>query len=191
MEGKQSPDADVDAIRQVALADVNRVAKQYLLDANSVAATLNPASSGKPVPSSGFGGAEQVTAALTKPVVLPAWAQGSLSVLTVPHAAIHPQETKLSSGMRLIVQTKTVTPTITIAGQIRQNADLETPPGQQGVSDVLDGLLLLRHHEPGPPGLPPAVTLRQGHPLALSPSGSARTALCRQSKGRRLARRGL
>jgi zinc protease len=139
-EGKQSPDVDVDAIRKVTLADVNRVAKQYLLDANGIAATLNPAPSGKPVPSEGFGGAEQLTSAPTKPVALPGWAQGALAALAVPQSAIHPEETKLPNGMRLIVQTEKVTPTITVVGQIRNNPDLETPPGKEGVSDVLDGL---------------------------------------------------
>jgi zinc protease len=140
VEGKQSPDVEVDEIRKVTVADVNRVAKQYLAEANGIAATLNPAPSGKPVPSQGFGGAEQLTAAPTKPVALPAWAQGALAALAVPKSAIHPEETTLSNGMHLIVQTEKVTPTITVAGEIRHNPDLETPPGKEGVSEVLDSL---------------------------------------------------
>jgi zinc protease len=140
VEGKQSPDEDVEAIRKVTLADVNRVAKQYLVDSNGVTATLNPAPSGKPVPSQGFGGAEQVTEAPSKPVILPGWAKGALAALAVPQSAIHPEEAKLANGIRLIVQTERITPTITVVGDIRQEADLETPPGKEGVSDVLDGL---------------------------------------------------
>jgi zinc protease len=140
VEGKQSPDVDVDAIRKVTVADVNRVAKEFLIDSNAVTATLNPAPSGKPVPSEGFGGAEQVTAAPSKPVTLPGWAQGALAALAVPQSAIHPEETRLANGIRLIVQTEKVTPTVTVLGEIRNETDLETPPGKDGVSDVLDGL---------------------------------------------------
>ncbi len=39
-EGRTSPEEDIDAIRKVTLADVNRVAKQYLLNANTITATL-------------------------------------------------------------------------------------------------------------------------------------------------------
>ena len=39
-EGRTSPDEDVEAIRRVTLADVNRVAKQYLVSQNSITATL-------------------------------------------------------------------------------------------------------------------------------------------------------
>jgi zinc protease len=140
VEGKQSPDEDVEAIRKVTVADVNRVAKEFLVDSNGLSATLNPAPSGKPVPSEGFGGAEQVTAAPNKPVTLPDWAQGALAALAVPQSAIHPEEAKLANGIRLIVQTEKITPTITVMGDIRQDADLETPQGKEGVSEVLDEL---------------------------------------------------
>ena len=70
-EGRTSPDDDVEAIRRVTLADVNRVAKQYLVSQNSITAILKPVPSGQPVAAKGFGGAEQVTSAPTKPVQLP------------------------------------------------------------------------------------------------------------------------
>ena len=60
--------------RRVTLADVNRVAKQYLVDQNSITATLKPVPTGEPWPQKGFGGAEQLTRAPTKPVELPSWA---------------------------------------------------------------------------------------------------------------------
>ena len=41
-----SPEEDIDAIRKVTVADVNRVAKQYLLNANTITATLKPAPNG-------------------------------------------------------------------------------------------------------------------------------------------------
>ena len=75
-EGRNSPDDDIQAIRAVTLADVNRVAKQYLVAANSITATLKPSPSGEAVSAKGFGGGEKMTSAPTKPVVLPAWAAG-------------------------------------------------------------------------------------------------------------------
>ena len=46
-EGRTSPDEDVEAIRRVTLADVNRVAKQYLVSQNSITAILKPVPSGQ------------------------------------------------------------------------------------------------------------------------------------------------
>ena len=83
-EGRNSPEEDIDAIRKVTLADVNRVAKQYLLNASTISAILKPAPSGEAVAAKGFGGAEQVTSAPTKPVVLPDWAAGPLDAIQVP-----------------------------------------------------------------------------------------------------------
>jgi zinc protease len=139
-EGRNSPDEDVDAIRRVRLADVNRVAKQYLSDQNSITATLKPVPTGQPVSGKGFGGAEQVTSAPTKPVQLPAWAAASLEQLKVPANYIKVSDTTLPNGLRLIVKTDPTSPTISVVGSVKHNSDLQTPPGQEGVSDVLDGL---------------------------------------------------
>ncbi|WP_263350469.1 M16 family metallopeptidase [Acidicapsa acidisoli] len=139
-EGRTSPDEDIDAIRKVTLADVNRVAKQYLVDQNSITATLKPVPSGQPVADKGFGGGEKLTSAPTKPVQLPAWAASSLAQLKVPSDYIQASDTTLPNGIRLIVKTDPTSPTISVAGSVRHNSDLQTPPGQEGVSDLLDGL---------------------------------------------------
>src|SRR5262249_58147407 len=62
-EGRNSPDDEVDAVRKVTVADVNRVARQYLVEQNSIVAVLAPKPSGEPVSSKGFGGGEQLTSA--------------------------------------------------------------------------------------------------------------------------------
>ena len=85
-EGRNSPDDDVEAMRKVTLADVNRVAKQYLVDQNSITAQLKPLPTGAAVASNGFGGAEQTTAAPTKPVELPDWAKSRLARAELPPA---------------------------------------------------------------------------------------------------------
>jgi zinc protease len=139
-EGRNSPEEDVDAIRKVTLADVNRVAKEYLLNAATITATLQPAPNGAPVSAKGFGGAESVTKAPTKPVQLPEWAAARLNELQAPHQFIDVSDTKLPNGIRLVVRTDHTSPTVTVVGSVKHNSDLQTPTGQDGVAEVLDGL---------------------------------------------------
>jgi zinc protease len=139
-EGRNSPDEDIAAIRKVTLADVNRVAQQYMLNANTITATLKPAPDGQPVSAKGFGGGESVTSAPTKPVELPAWAASALNQLKVPANFVQASDTTLPNGLRLIVRTDTTSPTITVLGGVKHNADMQTPAGQEGVADVLEGL---------------------------------------------------
>ena len=139
-EGRNTPDEDIDAIKKVTLADVNRVAKQYLVEQNSITATLKPVPSGQPIADKGFGGGEKVTNAPTKPVELPTWAASSLAQLKVPSDYIQASDTVLPNGIRLIVKTDPTSPTISVVGSVKHNADLQTPSGQEGVSDLLDGL---------------------------------------------------
>ncbi len=139
-EGRNSPEEDVDAIRKVTVDDVNRVAKQYLLNANTITATLKPVPTGEPVAAKGFGGAESVTSAPTRPVVLPEWAAKPLDTLQVPENYLQVSDTKLPNGIRLIVRTDTTSPTVTVMGSVKHEGDLQSPPGQEGVGDILDGL---------------------------------------------------
>ncbi|MGA7342345.1 MAG: pitrilysin family protein [Terracidiphilus sp.] len=139
-EGRNSPEEDIDAIRKVTLADVNRVARQYLLNASTVTSTLKPVNGGGPVAEKGFGGSETVTSAPTKPVVLPAWAAGPLEKLQPPGSYLAVSDTRLPNGIRLIVRTDTTSPTITLTGSVKHNGDLQTPAGEEGLSGVLDRL---------------------------------------------------
>jgi zinc protease len=139
-EGRNSPDDDVEAIRRVTVADVNRVARQYLIAENAVTATLVPKPSGEPVSSKGFGGGEQVTSAPRKRVALPPWAESALSSLRVPALASTWSETILPNHIRLIVKTETTSPTITVLGNVRHEPRLETPARQDGVAEVLTEL---------------------------------------------------
>ena len=139
-EGRQSPDEDVAALKRVTIADVNRVAKQYLVETNSITATLKPVPNGEAVSAKGFGGAEQLTAAPTKPVALPAWAAASLNGLKVPTPSAAPSDVTLANGIRLIVKTDTTSRTISVSGAIKNNSDLQSPPGKEGVADLLEGL---------------------------------------------------
>ena len=139
-EGRNSPDEDLDAIRKVTTADVNRVARQYLLNTSTITATLKPVPTGEAVADKGFGGGEKVTSAPTKPVTLPTWAAATLDQLKLPDNRLAASDTMLANGIRLIVRTDRTSPTVTLVGSVKHNADLQTPVGQEGVSDLLDGL---------------------------------------------------
>ncbi len=139
-EGRNSPEEDIDAIRKVTLADVNRVAKKYLLDTSTITATLKPEPSGQAVAAKGFGGAEKLTSEPSKPVELPAWAAGPLAELQAPKDTIAVSDSTLPNGIRLIVRTDTTSPTVTVVGTVKHNSDLQTPPGEDGLGGVLDNL---------------------------------------------------
>jgi len=139
-EGRESPDEIVEAIKRVTLKDVNRVAKKYLLEQNSIVGTLKPAPSGEAVESKGFGGSEKATSTPTKPVALPEWAEAAVKSLEVPQQTLRPADMQLSNGIRLIVQTEKASPTVTVLGSIKTQTELQTPAGQDGVADILEGL---------------------------------------------------
>jgi zinc protease len=138
--GYDSPDDEIDAIRRLTPADVNRVAKEYLLAQNSITAELKPVPSGAAVASSGFGGAEELTSAPTKPVELPSWAASQLASLKVPPRPPSETDMTLANGTRLVVRTIRISPTVTLLGNIRHQPGLQAPPGKEGLDDVLDGL---------------------------------------------------
>ena len=139
-EGRHSPEEDVEAIRKVTLADVNRVAREYLLNTSTITAILKPSPSGAPVAAKGFGGSEKVTSAPTKPVELPAWAKGPLRKIPAPKNFLPFTDMKLPNGIRLIVRTDRISPTVTLIGEVKHNGDLQTPNGDEGLSGVLDDL---------------------------------------------------
>jgi zinc protease len=140
VEGRQSPEDDIRAIEKVTTEDVNRVAKKYLAQANAIVAVLTPQPSGKPTSSKAFGGAESPAAPPSGPVTLPSWAEQAVMRLDIPELTIHPTVTTLPNGIKLIVQPESISKSVTVLGHIKNNADLESPKGQEGVSTVLDQL---------------------------------------------------
>ena len=139
-EGRQSPLDIVEEMKKVTVEDVNRVARKYLTVENAIVATLKPSPSGEAVASKGFGGAEVTTAAPTKPVALPDWAESAVKSLKVPQATTHPADVTLSNGVRLIVQTEKASPTVTIIGSVKHESVMQVPPGKEGVDAVLEEL---------------------------------------------------
>lgn len=138
--GQYSPDEDVDLAKLVEPRDVNRIAKEYLTDTNSISAALKPMPGGEAVAQKGFGETEQMSSPPTKPVELPEWASSRLTALELPPTAPLPVETVLANGIRLIVRQVTITPTITVRGKVRHHGVTEAPRGKEGVSEVLNEL---------------------------------------------------
>jgi len=140
LEGRHSPEDNLKAMEKVTVADVNRMARKYLDLNQAVVAILTPETSGKPVASQGFGGKETFNLKPTKKVTLPDWAKQALSRLEIPPSTVHPVVSTLPNGIKLIVQPEAVSNTISVYGHIKNQPDLETPKGQEGVGQVLDQL---------------------------------------------------
>ncbi len=140
VEGRTSPDDGVKAIGRVTAADVNRVARKYLDLNHAVLAILTPQPSGQPVSTSSFRGRESFTPQETRNVTLPSWAEKALKRVAVPASTLHPVVTTLPNGIKLIVQSESVGNTVSVYGHIKNNPDLETPKGQEGVAQLLEQL---------------------------------------------------
>jgi zinc protease len=135
-----SPDEDLQRIKKVTVADVNRVARQYIDLDHSVSAVLAPRGGGRPVASSGFGGQESIALGEAQPTKLPDWAESALNRLSVPTSTVHPTVTTLSNGLTLIVQPEDVSDTVTLYGHIKTRPELLVPAGKEGMSQVLSEL---------------------------------------------------
>jgi zinc protease len=141
VEGRNSPEDDLQAIQRVTAADVNRVARQYLKLDQTVTAILTPVPSGKPISSAPVGGRESLAINSGKSnVALPDWAARALNRLSIPPSTLKPVASTLTNGIRLIVQPESVSHTVSVYGHIENNADVEAPAGQEGVSDLLEEL---------------------------------------------------
>ncbi|HUC85796.1 MAG TPA: pitrilysin family protein, partial [Candidatus Acidoferrales bacterium] len=140
VEGRNSPEDDIAAIRQVTVEDVNRVAKKYLDFDHAISAILTPQPSDKPISSKSFGGQENFASSKNANVTLPDWAQKLTEKLPAPESTLSPFSTNLPNGLRLIVQPLSVSDTVTVAGRVKNNPKMEMPKGKDGVDRGLDEL---------------------------------------------------
>ena len=141
VEGRISPDDDTEAIRKVTVADVDRVAREYLVNETATTAVLTPRPSGAQVSGNRFGGGESFAPERTKAARLPAWAKRVVTTMPVlPASRVNPADILLPNGLRLIVQPETISRTVTVSGQVRSNPGLQAPAGKEGVDRVLGDL---------------------------------------------------
>jgi len=139
VEGRSSPDDDVEAIRRVTVADVNRVAKECLDPKTTITAVLTPRAAGKPMAGKASRGKEDFTPKEVKPVELPDWAKDIYS-LKVPALPPTPAEFHLGNGLYLIVLHSEVSPTVSLYGEVRNRPEIQEHKGKEGVASVLDEL---------------------------------------------------
>jgi zinc protease len=140
VDQNNSPDEELDMLKKVTVEDVDRVAKKYLDIDHAIYAVLTPQPSGKPVSRKGFGGQESFAPKNPKAVELPAWADQLNKQLHVPPSVVNPVVYKLDNGIKLIVQPEDISNTVSVYGAIKNNSDLETPKGEEGVDDILSQL---------------------------------------------------
>ena len=140
VEGRNSPQDDVDAIQRVTVEDVNRVARELLNFDHAVTAILTPQPSGKPVSTKSFGGTESFTSGETKGAKLPDWAEQSLNRLEIPKLTVNPVVTNLPNGLKLIIQPESVSDTVCVYGRVKNRPKVQMAKGKDGVDQALDRL---------------------------------------------------
>jgi len=140
VEGRSSPDEELQAIERVTPGDVARLARHALDPEHALAAILTPQSSGNPVSSSRFGGKESFTPARPAPAPLPGWARAAVERIAVPPWTLAPVSTRLPNGIQLIVQPESISDTVSVYGHVRNRPSLEVPAGREGLSGVLEQL---------------------------------------------------
>ena len=140
IEGRNSPDDDINLFRAVTVDDVNRIAKTYLDFNHAFSAILTPTPSDKPISGKSFGGGESLVSTKNENVKLPSWAKKVAEQLPVPASALNPFVTNLPNGIKLIVQPETVSGTVSVFGRVKNNVLVQTPAGQDGVSETLEQL---------------------------------------------------
>jgi zinc protease len=140
VEGRNSPDDDINLFRQVTVGDVNRVAQKYLDFDHAISAILTPTPSDKPISSKSFGGQENFASSKNTNVKLPPWAKKLTAQLPAPVSTLNPFTTNLPNGIRLIVQPESVSGTVSIYGRVKNNAKVQMPAGKDGVDEALDKL---------------------------------------------------
>jgi len=140
IEGRNSPDDDINAFRKVTVEDVNAVAKKYLDFDHAISAILSPQESDKPISSKSFGGAENFTASKSTNVKLPSWAKTLADKLPAATSTLSPFTTNLANGLKLIIQPESVSDTVSVFGKVKNNPKVQVPDGKEGVDDALDKL---------------------------------------------------
>jgi zinc protease len=134
--GRDSPDDDVADVDKVTVADVNRVAREYLAPDLAIQTV--------PIPpkrtDAGPGAAETLLPSDVKPVTLPDWAASKLLTLVAPAAITSAQRRVLPNGIVVIAQPEPGNESVEVLGDVKGEPTVEAPPGQEGVGEVENAL---------------------------------------------------
>jgi len=129
-------------IANVTLAEVDRVAKRYLDLNHAVIGALTPSASASQnaAPAGPRQGPEKPLDVQAAATTLPEWANRLLRDTAVPPARAAATQSKTANGMTLIVRPETISDSVFMFGSVRSNANLQEPPGKEGVASVLDAM---------------------------------------------------
>jgi zinc protease len=139
-EGRSSPDDDYEALHRVTQSDVNRVARESLLDASTISVRSMPKLSEVRKVLRNYPNSTAEKPVLSEAVELPVWAAKRLEALEIPQGYIEPSETILDNGLRLIVRTDSTSPTVTLRGSVKHISEVQTNVGKEGASEILESL---------------------------------------------------
>jgi len=140
VNGLNSPDDAVAQYQKVSVDDVNRIVREYFPRQRAVVGILTPKPGAVPSNGGSIGVKDVFSPKENKPVALPLWARRLSSPPSVQASNLRPADSTLPNGIRLIVQPFSISPTVTVRGSIRNNPALQTPPGKDGVGDILASL---------------------------------------------------
>jgi zinc protease len=138
VEGANSPDDDLEAVKNITSADVNRVAKQYLAPDLAIDAVAVPPDQQTNQPSGAA--AESVLPSDANAVTLPDWAASKLTALSAPPAGTSALTRVLSNGIRVVAQPEPGDASVEIVGDVKTAPAVEAPPGQEGVAEIENDL---------------------------------------------------
>ncbi len=134
----RTPADELAGLEKVTVDDVNRVLRTYYDNATATVAIATP----KEAAGSAFGGRESENNSVppTTHVALPAFAKNVLAQLHVPDATVKPVVQTLPNGLTLVTVQSAISPTAIVRGEIRNNPEVQAPPGKEGVAEITNGL---------------------------------------------------
>lgn len=135
-ENIDSPDASFDRFAKVTVQDVNALARKLLDPERAVAVTMLASDHATPPAGKGFGGAESFGGQAGATGQLPDWAKPIKNVPAPPIYAAPDADFTLPNGLRIVVRTKHVSPTVFLFGRIKSNPDIQVPAGKEGVGSL-------------------------------------------------------
>jgi len=140
VQGLNSPDDMIAAYKRVTVAGVNRLCRADLGNDKLVAAYAVPKNIGKMSAGRAGMAKEDNSIPPSKHEPLPSWARNVLAHLHVPAQTLSPVQTRLSNGLRLIVQPDRSTSTVTVTGEIENDEQVQAPVGKEGLGSLANDL---------------------------------------------------
>lgn len=130
-----------EAMAKVTVDDIHRVAKKYLDCSQAVTVVMTPKESGRAVR---MRSARRIRDSFAPEgittVELPVWAKEFAKDDMPPRERSKPVDARLKNGLRVIVKPNNNGKAVAVYGYVKNNPDLETPPGKEGVAEILEML---------------------------------------------------